>query len=93
MLSTAARLLFGQKWKFKDVPNMDDLIDKIYKLAEMDILTERLGDGNIDKIENYWKPFYKWIDNKIIRLEDVEMEVLILINRRLLYCIVMFVEK
>lgn len=45
-------------WKNKDIPDEDKLKDKIYEAAEMDVLSERLRDGNLEKISNYWKPRY-----------------------------------
>lgn len=40
-------------WKSADVPDLD----KVYETAEMDILTERWREGNLEKIKMYWKPF------------------------------------
>lgn len=56
-----ARWLYAQMWKCVDVPKEDTLKDKIYEVVEMDVLTGRMREGNLDKIQNYWKPFYVWI--------------------------------
>lgn len=44
-----ARLVFAQKWENNAVPDINELIDKLYNTAEMDILTEQLRDGEINK--------------------------------------------
>lgn len=44
-------------WKNADVPTLDTLIDKVNDTSEMDILTERLREENLEKNENHWKPF------------------------------------
>lgn len=41
---------------------VDELIWKTYEIAEIDILTERMRDVNVQKIEDLWKPFYRWVD-------------------------------
>lgn len=55
---TAARIVYAQMWKIVAVPDDIKLIDKLFELAEMDIITERLKAGNVNKIESAWKPFF-----------------------------------
>lgn len=64
---TAVRILYAQIWKSAVTADLDKLIDKHFDAAEMDILTEKMREGDLGKIEKCWKPFYDWIikiDNK-----------------------------
>lgn len=60
-----ARLLFGQWWKEQDIPKRNELINKIYEVAEMDFLTIRIGDGNIQKVGQSGDRFMQWINDVI----------------------------
>lgn len=61
-VNAAVRLSFAQLWKNEEVPKLEILIEKIYEVAEMDISSERMKDGNIGKISAHWKSFYEWLD-------------------------------
>ena len=58
---TAARMLYAQMWKQDDIPSKVNLILKIYELIEMDVLTERLREGNVKRRIESWQPFYDWV--------------------------------
>lgn len=60
-VNTAARLLYPQMWKNEHCLNLEMLIEKIDEVAEMDTLSERMKEGNLQKIKAYWEPFYRWI--------------------------------
>lgn len=62
-VDTAARLIFGQQWKDQDTPKINELVNKIYEVAEMDLLTTGLGEGNSQEMESRWWPFYAWIED------------------------------
>lgn len=53
-----------QMWKREEISTVGMLKQTIYELVEMDMLTERLRQGNIDKIERIWKVFYTWLDRR-----------------------------
>ena len=46
---TAARILYAKNWKKSVTPEQEELIEKIRKVAEMDILSEVLKDCPIQK--------------------------------------------
>lgn len=46
-------------WKCIETSNLDKIIEK-YETVEMNMLTERLREGSIEKC---WKSFYDWVDN------------------------------
>lgn len=57
---TTARILFASYWKRTEIPNTSELINKIYELVEMDVLTDILRDQK--GIKEIWLPFYTWLD-------------------------------
>lgn len=59
----AEKILYEQMWKKVEIPDNVRLIDKLYETAEIDLLTERLKEGNWNKIKIFWKPFYDWLEN------------------------------
>lgn len=44
---TAAILLYAHLWKNEEVPKLEMLIEKIYEVVEMDMLSERIKEGNL----------------------------------------------
>lgn len=62
-VNTIVRLLYAQMWKGENSQNIEKMIEKLYEMVEMDTLTERLKEGNLQKIEKCWNPFNKWLDN------------------------------
>lgn len=44
-----------------EIPTVEMLIQKICEMVEIDTLTERMKNGNIDRIKNIWKVFYMWL--------------------------------
>ncbi|KAJ6657845.1 hypothetical protein lerEdw1_001895 [Lerista edwardsae] len=44
-------------WKLADVPTEERLKDKIFELVQMDVLTERLKEGNGEKIQSGTVPY------------------------------------
>lgn len=61
-VTTAARIMYPQMWKNMETPTVEMLVQKIYEIVEMDVLTERIRNGEIDRIRNIWGLFYKWLD-------------------------------
>ena len=57
---TAARILYAKNWKSPMVPKQEDLIEKIWEIAEMDILSEVMKDCPIQKATERWDLFKKW---------------------------------
>lgn len=49
-------------WKSVEIPNVGMLIQKILDVVEMDVLTERLGKGDVNRIKQIWEIFYEWLD-------------------------------
>lgn len=56
------RILYAQYWKKPEIPSTPELINKLYKLAEMDLLTDILR-GQI-RMKVIWSPFYKWLSKR-----------------------------
>lgn len=47
-INTATRLLVAQK--NVDVPNLDKLIERVYEVAEAEVLTERMKESDLEKM-------------------------------------------
>ena len=41
---TAARLLWAQKWKSEETPTIEELLKKLWDIAELDTLSEALQE-------------------------------------------------
>ena len=52
----AARILYAWKWKKIEIPNHEELVEKIMEVVEMDILTEALKDNSIEEESEKWEP-------------------------------------
>lgn len=69
----AARIIdFPHMWKNIEILDNAKLIKKLFKIAEMNILTERLKEGNINKIEVAWKPFYDWLKKTKLKFSNLK---------------------
>ena len=58
---TAARIPCAWKWKKTEIPNREELVEKIMEVVEMNILTEALKDNSIQEASEKWDPIYNWI--------------------------------
>ena len=57
---TAARLLWAQKWKSEETPTIEELLKKLWDIAELDILWEQ----SRDYVKQSWKLIYSWAQRK-----------------------------
>lgn len=61
----AARLVYARMWKNPEIPSVEMWIEKLYEIVEMDVLTERLRDGEMERIQKLWNPLYEWLDERL----------------------------
>ena len=61
---TAARLLWAQKWKTKEGPTIEELLKKLWDIAELDTLSEVLREQPRDYVKQNWKLIYSWAQKK-----------------------------
>lgn len=59
----AARLFKAQTWKNAETPPENSMKDEIFETVKMDILSERLKEGNLDKISKRWKHDNRSLEN------------------------------
>ena len=55
-------MTYTKNWKSLTVPKQEDLIEKIWEIAEMDILSEVMKDYPLQKATERWDLFSNWTE-------------------------------